>query len=123
MMFRNVFFSLTIFACMSAAVSFAIPLEGVPGLDNKHNLSNQSSNIIRAQPLANDGTDQICIFCHTPHSATPDSPLWSRPAPAAVGPIPQARLAVANIIQQTSTPMERHVCVSRVTMASQRSGC
>jgi hypothetical protein len=64
---------------MSTAVSFAIPLTE---LDNKHNLSNQSSNTIKAQPLANDGTDQICIFCHTPHSATPDSPLWSRPDPA-----------------------------------------
>lgn len=50
--------------------------------DNKHNMSNLSDNTIKAQPLANDGTDQICIFCHTPHSATPDSPLWSRPDPA-----------------------------------------
>ena len=79
MMFRTTPFFLAILACMSAAVSFAIPLSD---LDNKHNLSNQSNNTFRAQPLVNDGTDQICIFCHTPHSATPDSPLWSRPDPA-----------------------------------------
>jgi hypothetical protein len=79
MMFRTALFFLVIFVCMSAAVSFAIPLSD---LDNKHNLSNQSNNTIKAQPLSTDGTDQICIFCHTPHSATPDSPLWSRPDPA-----------------------------------------
>lgn len=79
MMFRTALFPLVIFACMSAAVSFAVPLSD---LDNKHNLSNLSNNTVKAQPLANDGTDQICIFCHTPHSATPDSPLWSRPDPA-----------------------------------------
>lgn len=79
MMFRITPLFLAILACMSAAVSFAIPLSD---LDNKHNLSNQSNNTFRAQPLVNDGTDQICIFCHTPHSATPDSPLWSRPDPA-----------------------------------------
>ena len=83
MMFRTVLFPLAILACMSVAVSFAFDLEGEPGRDNKHNLSNLSRNIIKADdPLANDGTDQICIFCHTPHSATPDSPLWSRPDPA-----------------------------------------
>ena len=67
---------------MSAAVSFAFNLEGDAGLNNKHNLSNLSNNTIKAQPPSSDGTDQICIFCHTPHSATPDSPLWSRPDPA-----------------------------------------
>ena len=67
---------------MSAAVSFAAAIKDLTDITNKHNMSNQSSNIIKADVLANDGTDQICIFCHTPHSATPDSPLWSRPDPA-----------------------------------------
>jgi hypothetical protein len=83
MMFRTAFFFLATFACMSAAVSFAFDLgDPVDGLNNKHNLSNLSSNTIKAQSVENDGTDQICVFCHTPHSATPDSPLWSRPDPA-----------------------------------------
>ena len=82
MMFRTVLFFLIIVVCMGAAASFAFNLEGDPGLNNKHNLSNLSNNTIKAQPLSSDGTDQICIFCHTPHSATPDSPLWSRPDPA-----------------------------------------
>jgi hypothetical protein len=82
MTFRTALFFLIIFVCMSAAVSFAFDLgDPVDGLNNKHNLSNQSNNTIKAS-LSSDGTDQICIFCHTPHSATPDSPLWSRPDPA-----------------------------------------
>lgn len=49
--------------------------------DNPHNLSSLSSNLIKA-----DTETQICIFCHTPHGAAPQSTLWSRMAPA--GPFP-----------------------------------
>lgn len=66
-------------ALMLAASSYAINLDDP---DNKHNLSNLSNNTIKAQPVGTGGTDQICIFCHTPHSATADSPLWSRPDPS-----------------------------------------
>lgn len=52
--------------------------------DNQHNLSNQSTNAIKAQPSGTGGTDRVCVFCHVPHSATPDSTLWSRPDPATV---------------------------------------
>ena len=50
--------------------------------DNQHNFSSSATHGgPQAQPLATGGTDQICIFCHTPHSATPESTLWSRPDP------------------------------------------
>lgn len=49
---------------------------------NKHNMSSAATHGgPHAQPVATGGTDQICIFCHTPHSAAPDSALWSRPEP------------------------------------------
>jgi hypothetical protein len=55
---------------------------GVYNLDHPHNLSSAATHTgPKAQPFVSGGTDQICIFCHTPHSATPDSPLWSRPDP------------------------------------------
>lgn len=34
--------------------------------DTKHNLSSKT-----------DATDQVCIFCHTPHNANPAVPLWN----------------------------------------------
>lgn len=49
--------------------------------DNRHNMSKNAKGPIRSAPNE-DGTDQICIFCHTPHSAAPEGPLWSRPDPA-----------------------------------------
>lgn len=53
--------------------------------DNPHNMSNLADNVgPKAAPNDLGGTDQICVFCHTPHSATPDSPLWNRPDP--IGP-------------------------------------
>ena len=76
-------FSFCLISAIASSV-FAAGLEvgGVPNADNPHNLSNLSNNTIKAQPVATGGSDQICIFCHTPHSATADSPLWSRPDPA-----------------------------------------
>lgn len=53
---------------------------------NPHNLSSLSTG---------DNSDyraltetQICIFCHTPHGATPQSTLWSRPDPQGMGFFP-----------------------------------
>ncbi|MDO8971685.1 MAG: hypothetical protein Q7U74_13415 [Saprospiraceae bacterium] len=64
---------------------------------NPHNFSSQSQNIKKAKSLGPfplppggftpiDRVDtQICIFCHTPHGATPQTTLWNRPKP--MGPI------------------------------------
>lgn len=50
--------------------------------NHPHNLSNLNTGAgIHALPTE---TDQICIFCHTPHSASSDGPLWNRNDP--VGP-------------------------------------
>lgn len=53
--------------------------DGTLGADNganpnPHNLSSLSSNSKKA-----DTETQICIFCHTPHSARSVAPLWGRP--------------------------------------------
>lgn len=64
--------------------------------NNRHNLSSDATHGgIQAQPELTGGTDQICIFCHTPHSATPASTLWSRPDPdTAVFPLYAQPLAI-----------------------------
>lgn len=52
-------------------------LEAVPVnadmLNTKHNLSVSGPGPIRAT-----SETRICIFCHTPHNATPQSPLWNK---------------------------------------------
>lgn len=65
---------------------WAVPCSAVPqklganaGANNHpHNLSSLSSSAMHALPTE---TDQICIFCHTPHSASSDGPLWNRADP------------------------------------------
>jgi len=42
-------------------------------LNTKHNLSTSGPGPIRAA-----SESRICVFCHTPHNATPLSPLWNR---------------------------------------------
>lgn len=64
----------------------AVPLTD-PG--NPHNMSSDATHGgPQAAVPASGGTDRICIFCHTPHSATPESTLWSRPDPGLSGTFP-----------------------------------
>ncbi len=44
-------------------------------IDTKHNLSSTAG----ADQIVDKSTDedQICIFCHTPHYASPAAPLWN----------------------------------------------
>lgn len=52
----------------------------------RHNLSSTSSVLIpnnNIYPAGNE--DEVCIFCHTPHGGTMNTPLWNRALPAASG--------------------------------------
>lgn len=68
----NLILTLVVFAYSYAAVPISDPM-------NPHNLSNLAEHSgPKAAPLVSGGTAEICIFCHTPHAAAADSPLWSR---------------------------------------------
>ncbi len=56
-----------------SGICFAIPLTNAL---NKHNLSSNSLNTIKA-----NSDTRICIFCHTPHGASAQSALWNRKDP------------------------------------------
>lgn len=66
--------------------------------DNPHNLSSLSGNAKEA-----DTETQICIFCHTPHSARANTPLWGRPDPTGPGGGFQIRagLYISDIVTDT----------------------
>ncbi len=66
---------------------------------NKHNLSKDSTNEVRA--TAASGQTRICVFCHTPHSASPQSTLWNRKDPGDTGSFP---LYSSGSLQITSIP-------------------
>jgi len=48
----------------------------------KHNLQSTYTSSIRSDTVANGGTTEICVFCHTPHSGSKDAPLWNKKNPA-----------------------------------------
>lgn len=60
------------------AVLTSMASAGIVG--SKHDLSMNSVNGI-ADKSTNEG--QVCIFCHTPHGATSQGPLWNRDASTA----------------------------------------
>lgn len=79
------------------------PDEALPGsvtcTENRHNLSSNATHggVRSADPLAG-GTDQICIFCHTPHGAAAEGPLWNRNAPSGPFPLYSGALAIKGTI-------------------------
>jgi predicted CXXCH cytochrome family protein len=48
--------------------------------NSRHDLSSSSTAAVRS--AAAGGTDQICIFCHTPHNAAATQLLWNHTATA-----------------------------------------
>lgn len=63
------------------AVAAALLLTAAAGADDsvvnsKHDLSTFGPGPVRANE-----ENQVCIFCHTPHNASPAAPLWNRTNP------------------------------------------
>lgn len=51
---------------------------------NKHNLSSTNNGVgitYKASNSSDPRGNQICIFCHTPHNASPQTVLWNRVDP------------------------------------------
>jgi hypothetical protein len=79
------FISLLLVLVTASPVCAASPISDP---SNPHNLSSLSSGSLRALPASSGGTDEICVFCHTPHAAAPKTPLWNRPDPSKMGSFP-----------------------------------
>jgi predicted CXXCH cytochrome family protein len=71
--------------CMLAAAILVAALSAsaapVSIVNTKHNLAYKTSSTqytaASANPLSG-GTDQVCVFCHTPHNGNTNAPLWNR---------------------------------------------
>ena len=61
---------------IAVVLALMAPAAAAPVSSSKHNLSVSGPGTIKAS-----SESQICVFCHTPHSATPNSPLWNRRSP------------------------------------------
>jgi len=61
----------------SAGALLLLPAVSSPDVskmaDTKHNLSFSGPG-----PIKSSTESRICVFCHTPHSATPATPLWNK---------------------------------------------
>jgi len=57
----------------------ALTLGAETVVNSKHNLSASGPGTIKAT-----AESEICIFCHTPHNASPAAPLWNRASSGAV---------------------------------------
>lgn len=64
---------------LCSTLSFAAGIK-----NSKHDLSSGNASVTLKSGGATS-TDQICIFCHTPHNAIKSVPLWNRDASAGAG--------------------------------------
>lgn len=78
-------FSATTLLVMFAVYQVCAAGPKVSALGNKHNLSNANTDVSVKYKASGDATSnprgsQVCIFCHTPHSANVvgGAPLWNR---------------------------------------------
>jgi len=70
-------FILFLFCHTAVAHAASQKLSEASGVNNNpHNLSSSGTSLYRAGA---GETNQICIFCHTPHNASNNGPLWNRP--------------------------------------------
>jgi len=65
---------LALLLCLAGV--FSGPSAGATNIiPTKHNLSSTGPGDIKAPP---GGEERICVFCHTPHNASPLTPLWNK---------------------------------------------
>lgn len=86
---RIPFIAVALFLCSSGVVSAAGPkISDMVTGGNKHNLSSLNKNVrYQAAPstaIWDQRGTEICIFCHTPHSALPQTTLWNRSNPSVI---------------------------------------
>jgi predicted CXXCH cytochrome family protein len=75
---------------------FAVRISYGGVVDTRHNFSTYGPGTVKAL-----STTQICIFCHTPHNAQPDSPLWNKEDPGTTYDPYGSPTAIATIGQPT----------------------
>ncbi|MBI3832973.1 MAG: hypothetical protein HY287_01450 [Planctomycetes bacterium] len=88
---------LTLLAALGITLSFNWPVRASDTVVNsKHDLSAQGPGPIRAVT-----ENEICIFCHTPHNAAPQTPLWNHESSRTYYRIYQSSTTNARIHQPT----------------------
>jgi doubled CXXCH motif protein len=86
-------FALALAAAVAAGAALAAPVSDIR--NTKHNLSATGPGTVRAT-----SESQLCVFCHTPHGATPAlTPLWNRAVSGSTYSVYTSSSLDANAIQ------------------------
>jgi hypothetical protein len=73
---------LTGVAVLMATLPAGVAAKGPPGvIMGYHNLSASGKDNTGADSSYRTNTDDVCVFCHTPHGGTLSAPLWNRNNP------------------------------------------
>jgi len=76
---KSIVVPFTVSVCVVlAAVQVRASGRGQSIIDTPHNLSASGAAVSGASSLWSPSEGRVCVFCHTPHHATAEGPLWSR---------------------------------------------
>lgn len=81
----------------------------------RHNLSSTSAALTPVNYYISTNEDEVCIFCHTPHGGTLNTPLWNRTVPTGIGFTHYTSSTLAPTVQSDSTRVvnaESLLCMS-----------
>jgi hypothetical protein len=83
-------FVIAVVAVVAALVPLAMSVLGNPIKGSRHDLSglNMRGYGVETGPMTGatfNDYKEICVYCHTPHNAAGDAPLWNREMPAQSG--------------------------------------
>ena len=94
---RRGYLGLFVLACSCWTAGSALADESV--VNSVHDLSVRGPGPIRAV-----AESEVCIFCHTPHNAAPQTPLWNRENPRRYYRIYNSSTTDARIDQRVAAP-------------------
>jgi predicted CXXCH cytochrome family protein len=82
---------------IALVAALTAPMPGQAGVtDTVHNLSASGPGRVRT-----GSTDRVCVFCHTPHNASPQRALWNRELPGEAYKLYDSSTLVATLQQPT----------------------
>ncbi len=68
----------SVLGIVGALVVFSTMNAGATVVGSKHDLTQATGS---GNTYYTNGTDEVCVFCHTPHGADNQAPLWNRSMP------------------------------------------
>ncbi|ABB30800.1 cytochrome c family protein [Geobacter metallireducens RCH3] len=103
-------------AVMAAIMAWGAIVNAGPGKikNTVHNMSSVApSGFVGTRHWYSTDTDEVCVFCHTPHNAKPAQPLWNKVNPTQAFNMYTSSTTLTSVAKKVTAPSpESLLCLS-----------